>query len=109
MPGATPSLHDWLIEEREYARQEERRGRRYAFETLDPRRTALVVVDMVPFFVSANRHCRGIVPNIAQRALHRSQGSGGVLLTIAVFSKTSPLRVPFMGPATPVQFMPRGA
>lgn len=37
------------------------------------------------------------------------QGSGGVLLTIEVFSKTSPLRVPFMGPATPVQFMPRGA
>jgi hypothetical protein len=37
------------------------------------------------------------------------QGSGGVLLTIEVFSKTSPLRVPFMGPATPVQFMPRDA
>jgi hypothetical protein len=33
-------------------------------------------------------------------------GSGGVLLTIEVFSKTSPLWVPFMGPSTPVQFCP---
>ena len=66
MPGVTRSLHDWLIEEREYARQEERRGRRYAFEALDPRRTALVVVDMVPFFVTANRYCRGIVPKITR-------------------------------------------
>ena len=45
----------------------------------------------------------------AKRYCVEGQGSGGVLLTIEVFSKTSPLRVPFMGPATPVQFMPRGA
>jgi hypothetical protein len=64
----TRSLHDWLIEEREYARQEQRRGRRYAFEVLDPGRTALVVIDMVPFFVSGSRYCLGIVPNIASLA-----------------------------------------
>jgi hypothetical protein len=45
----------------------------------------------------------------AQWYCMEGQGSGGVLLTIEIFSKTSPLRVPFMGPATPVQFMPRGA
>jgi len=42
-------LHAWRIEDREYARQEKRRGRRHAFKTLEPARTALVVIDMVPF------------------------------------------------------------
>jgi nicotinamidase-related amidase len=57
-------LHDWHIAPREYARQESRRGRRHAFETLNPPATALVVVDMVPFFVDQSAYCRGIVPNI---------------------------------------------
>ena len=57
-------LHDWRIEPREYARHEERRGRRHAFETITPERTALVVIDMVAFFVEANEYARGIVPNI---------------------------------------------
>lgn len=43
-------LHDRRIEQREYDRHEARRGRRHSFEVLDPHRTALVVVDMVPFF-----------------------------------------------------------
>jgi nicotinamidase-related amidase len=57
-------LHDWHVEEREYLRHEERRGRRHAFGALDPARTALVVVDMVPFFVEESAYCRGIVPNV---------------------------------------------
>ena len=40
-------LHDWRIEPREYERQEARRGRRHAFEMLEPHRTALVVVGRV--------------------------------------------------------------
>jgi hypothetical protein len=40
-------IHAWRIEPREYARQEERRGRRHAYESLDPVRTALIVIDMV--------------------------------------------------------------
>lgn len=55
-------LHDWRIQPREYERPETRRGRRHAFEVLDPRRTALVVVDMVPFFIEQNSYARGIVP-----------------------------------------------
>lgn len=39
-----PKSTDRRIEEREYARQEERRGRRHAYETLEPARAALVVV-----------------------------------------------------------------
>lgn len=57
-------LHQWRIEEREYARQEARRGRRYAFQSLEPRRTALIVIDMVPFLALENGYCRGIAPNI---------------------------------------------
>ena len=56
--------HDWRIEEREYARQEQRRGRRHAYERLDPRRTALVVVDLVPFFVEEMPYARGMVPRV---------------------------------------------
>jgi nicotinamidase-related amidase len=61
-------IHDWRIEPREYARQEERRGRRHAYESLDPVRTALIVIDMVPFFAEANPYVRGIVPNIVRIA-----------------------------------------
>lgn len=74
-------LHDWLIEEREYRRQEERRGRRHAYETLTPARTALVVVDMVPFFVAESTYCRGIVPNINAIA-PRLRAAGGLVAWI---------------------------
>ncbi|MFF2618777.1 hypothetical protein [Kitasatospora sp. NPDC058046] len=47
---APARVHDWVIPEREYARQEQRRGRRHAYTWLEPARAALVVVDMVPFF-----------------------------------------------------------
>ncbi|MFF3354154.1 isochorismatase family protein [Streptomyces sp. NPDC002917] len=64
MPDTEALIHAWHIEDREYRRQEERRGRRFAYTTLEPVRTALVVIDMVPFFVEANPYTRGIVPNI---------------------------------------------
>ena len=69
--------HDWSIEEREYRRQEERRGRRHAFESLDPLRTALVVVDLVAFFIDENDYARGIVPNVIEMAdaLRRAGGT----------------------------------
>jgi nicotinamidase-related amidase len=66
--GVGSRLHRWRIEDREYARHEERRGRRYAFETLEPGRTALVVIDMVPFLVAESSYCLGIVPNITRLA-----------------------------------------
>jgi nicotinamidase-related amidase len=59
-----PRLHQWTIETREYVRQETRRGKRHAYQELLPERTALVVVDMVPFFVAEADYARGIVPNI---------------------------------------------
>jgi len=71
-------VHAWRIEAREYARQESRRGRRHAYQELDPARTALVVIDMVPFFVLANDYCRGIVPNINRLAAALRAAGGTV-------------------------------
>lgn len=63
-----PRLHQWTIEAREYARQETRRGKRHAYQELVPERTALLVVDMVSFFVAEGDYERGIVPNIQELA-----------------------------------------
>lgn len=71
-------LHDWRIDPREYARHEARRGRRYAFRRIDPLRTALIVVDMIPFFLSESGYARGIVPNIQTLADNTRQAGGQV-------------------------------
>jgi nicotinamidase-related amidase len=78
MPSTDVALHDWLVEEREYLRHEQRRGRRFAFESLDPARTALVVIDLVPFFVEESAHCRGIVPHVNLLAAEL-RSAGGVV------------------------------
>lgn len=72
------AVHDWLIEEREYGRQEQRRGRRHAYEKIDPLRTALVVIDVIPFFVEQSRYVRGIVPRVNQLAT-AVRDAGGVV------------------------------
>ena len=77
----SPKPHEWAIPEREYLRQEAHRGRRHAYETLDPARTALVVIDMVPFFVNDNPYCAAIVPNI--NAIARSlRDTGGLVVWV---------------------------
>jgi nicotinamidase-related amidase len=70
--------HEWFIEPREIQRQESRRGRRHAYEWLDPRRTALLVVDIVPFFAEESPYCRGIVPNV-NRLAAGLRGAGGAV------------------------------
>jgi nicotinamidase-related amidase len=67
-------VHDWVVPEREYARQEQRRGRRHAYTRLDPARTALVVVDMVPFFDGPYE--RGVIPQIQALAGTLRQAGG---------------------------------
>jgi nicotinamidase-related amidase len=87
--------HAWRIEEREYLRQEQRRGRRYAYEHLTPARTALVVVDMVPFFVAEAPYALAIVPNIVGLA-DGLRAAGG---TVAwVLPAGTPARADFYGP-----------
>lgn len=80
--------HQWHIDEREYARHEARRGRRHAYEHLDPSRTALVVVDVVPFFVRESAYVRGIMPRI--NALATALRSAGGTVAWVVPGYTAP-------------------
>jgi nicotinamidase-related amidase len=83
------STHRWRIDEREYARHEERRGRRFAYESIDPHRTALVVVDMIPFFVAANPYCRGVIGTI--NALSSAlRAAGGLTAWIVPAAEVEP-------------------
>lgn len=97
LPAA--ALHDWQIEPREYLRQEQRRGRRHAFVRLHPWRTALIVIDMVPFFVEQNAYCRGIVPNIARLAAGLREAGGCVAWIVPGGEQRHPgLAREFFGP-----------
>jgi len=93
-----PRLHAWHIEEREYRRQEERRGRRHAFERLDPARTALVVIDMVRFFVAEMEYGRGIVPNIDRLATSLRAAGGTVAWVLPETGEPSARDQEFYGP-----------
>jgi nicotinamidase-related amidase len=99
MTGSEPQAHNWSIAEREYARQESRRGRRYAYEVLDPAHTALVVVDMVPFFAAAGRYFRGIVPNINALAGALRDAGGNVAWVLPEVGPPSDWATGFYGTA----------
>jgi nicotinamidase-related amidase len=101
-------VHDWKIEDREYARQEARRGRRHAFEYIEPRRTALVVIDMVPFFVSENEYCRGIVPNISRIAESLRRAGGKVAWVLPGAGEPSAKTDEFFGPEIAEMFRRSG-
>lgn len=74
----TPKQHQWRIATREYERHESRRGRRNAFERLDPAQTALVVIDMVPFFVAEHGYALGIVDPVRRVAAALRSAGGQV-------------------------------
>jgi nicotinamidase-related amidase len=97
-------MHAWRIEPREYARQEARRGRRHAFTTLVPERTALVVIDMVPFFALENPYTRGIVPNIARLASALREAGGTVAWVLPAAGAPSAVADEFFGPQVSEMF-----
>ena len=91
MPSPTDvAFHDCNVEEREYRRHEERRGRRHAIESLDPTRTALVVVDVVRFFVEESAYCRGIVPSVDLLADELRATGGTVAWVVPGYREPSP-------------------
>ncbi|GAA1855086.1 isochorismatase family cysteine hydrolase [Asanoa iriomotensis] len=100
--------HAWRIEEREYRRQEARRGRRHAYTSLRPERTALVVVDMVPFFVEENDYTFGIVPNIARLATALRAAGGTVAWVVPGYVEPSAVTNEFYGPETAAMFARSG-
>ncbi|MEW2491928.1 SDR family oxidoreductase, partial [Streptomyces sp. NPDC048411] len=73
-----PLPHAWHIDDREYRRQEKRRGRRFAYTSLDPARTALVVIGMVLFV-----H----VSSIASRLPQRTEASYAAKAALNVYSR----------------------
>lgn len=101
-------MHAWRIEPREYARQEARRGRRHAYERIDPRRTALVVIDMVPFFVAESAYCRGIVPNISLLAGALRSTGGAVAWVLPGAGEPSAVADEFFGPDVAEMFRRSG-
>lgn len=89
--------HDWRIEDREYRRHEQRRGRRFAYGPCEPESTCLVVIDMVDFFAGTSQAARGIIGNIdsAARAL---RAAGGLVAWVVPKSATpSAWQVDFYG------------
>jgi len=101
-------LHDWYIEPREYERHEARRGRRHAFDIVDPGRTALVVIDMVPFFVEENPYARGIVPNIQRLADALRSAGGTVAWVLPSTEAPTPARAEFLGPTIAERYRTSG-
>jgi len=89
-------------------RQEKRRGRRHAFETLEPSRTALVVIDMVPFFVEENEYCRAIVPNIRSLAFCLRSAGGTVAWVLPGAGDTPALDDELFGPEVAAVFRRSG-
>jgi nicotinamidase-related amidase len=89
--------HVWSIDEREYQRHEARRGRRHAFESLDPRRTALVVIDIVPFFHRESAYVRGIVPRVNTLANALRSAGGVVAWVVPGYSAPTPKDLEFFG------------
>lgn len=101
-------LHDWHIEEREYARQEERRDRRHAYTSVEPARTALVVIDMVPFFVTESGYCLGIVPNINRIAAALRPAGGTVVWVLPGAPTDAGAADEFFGPEIAAMFRKSG-
>ncbi|MFJ9844099.1 isochorismatase family protein [Kitasatospora sp. NPDC101155] len=96
-PAEAPALlHAWSVPQREYDRQEERRGRRHAYTRLDPARAALVVIDMVPFFDGP--YARGIIPQIQTLAGAMRQAGGLVAWVLPGSGRPSAARAEFYGP-----------
>jgi nicotinamidase-related amidase len=90
--------HAWRIDQREYDRQEARRGRRHAYTSLKPERTALVVVDMVPFFVEENPFTYGIVLTIIRLAEALRAAGGTVAWVLPGRTEVTPVTEEFFGP-----------
>ncbi|MEM7286021.1 MAG: isochorismatase family cysteine hydrolase [Actinomycetota bacterium] len=92
-------LHEWRIDPAQYRRHEARRGRRHAFERLEPARTALVVIDLVPFFVDENPYAAGVVANVNRLADALRRAGGIVAWVVPADVPPPPLHVEFFGEA----------
>jgi hypothetical protein len=81
---------------------------RHAFEALLPARTALVVIDMVPFFVSGGGYCLGIVPHISSIAGALRRAGGTVAWVVPAAPDRMAVSEEFYGPEVAAAFRRSG-
>lgn len=98
----------WQIAPREYARQEQRRGRRHAYEQVDSSRTALIVVDMVHFFAPGFKTFHGIIPNINRLASTLRAHRGVVVWVLPQHGTATAWSEEFYGPEIASMFSASG-
>lgn len=92
-----PRNHAWMLEARELDRHVDRRGRRHGFEHLSPASTALIVVDMTPFFVDEHPFALGCCPRVERLAEATRRSGGTVAWTVPAEVDPSPARREFLG------------
>jgi nicotinamidase-related amidase len=78
-----------LLPDKLVARMSQRRGQPHAFRALDPRRTALIVIDMVHLFLEGQPQASTVVDNINTVA-HRLRALGGLVLWVRPGSAAHP-------------------
>ena len=98
-----------MLEDREIRRHEQRRGRRHAFQHLAPHRTALVVIDMVPFFAASSGYVRGIIGPVNETAALLRAVGGTVAWVVPASGSPSPLDEEFYGHEVAAAYSSSGA
>lgn len=72
------SVHDCSLPQWAVDKMTRRRGRRYAYDDIDPARTALVVIDLMRNYVETTPCAAAIVPPVARLA-DRLRAAGGTV------------------------------
>jgi nicotinamidase-related amidase len=93
-PDTRPSgaVHDSTLPRWAVDKMARRRGRRYAFETIDPPRTALVVVDLMQSYI-AQTPCAASIVKPVTRIANSLRNAGGVVAWVypAPMSTANPM------------------
>lgn len=66
-----------------------KRGRLNVFDRFEPKKTALLVIDMQNFFVEPSKEAQSIVPNI-NRLAHATRDKGGTVIWVILSIADSP-------------------
>ena len=81
-------MSDFQMPQHVIDRVMEKRGRLNVFESLDPTKTAFLIVDMQNFFVNGVQPCLDIMPNINRLAEHVRTSGGLVVWVVLTVAET---------------------
>lgn len=107
--GPVDPTHEWKIPAGDIARHQQRRGRRFAYETIDPATTALLVVDLVTFFVETTTYAPGIVGQVERLAGAVRRSGGRVIWITPTVGPPRPWAIEFFGPTVAEAYAGGGA